>query len=138
MVPFSLFEADIVNRAFARIGLRARRPLHLIGRATLPVAAHVDSLALLVQITGTGSSGPPGQNFFLDFAAYLQFIVGLPLFVVAERVVSERTRDAAELFAATGVVARTDVTRLSEIHRLVERLRRLPASDIVCLASHTR
>ena len=90
-------------------------------------------LALLVLITGTGSSGPPGQNFFLDFAAYLQFIIGLPLFVVAERIVSERTRDAADMFAATGVVGRTDVPRLSEIHRLVERLRRVPASDVVCL-----
>jgi hypothetical protein len=45
---------------------------------------------LATQVRGV----PASENFFKDFAAYLQFIIGLPLFVVAERIVSEHTREA--------------------------------------------
>jgi hypothetical protein len=133
IVPFSLFEADVVNRGFARLHLHAKRSRDLIGRGACLLLLTWIPLVALVLLSGTGSSGPPGQNFFLDFAAYLQFVVGLPLFVIAERVVAERTGDAAHLFASTGVVSREDAAGLDEIHRLIGRLRRSPVSDAVCL-----
>lgn len=132
--PFSLFEGDLVSRLFARVGLRTGRPLELIGRSGSLLLLTWGALALLVLISRSGSSGPPGQNFFLDFAAYLQFVLGLPLFVVAERVVAGRTREAARLFVSTGVVASDDVPRLDEVHRRIERLRRSIVPDLVCLA----
>jgi hypothetical protein len=39
-----------------------------------------------------------GANFFADFAAYAQFLIALPLFVVAEAIVGRATRDAAAEF----------------------------------------
>lgn len=131
-IPFSLFEGDLVNRACTRFHLHTGRTRDLIGRSACLLLLTWIPLASLVFLSGTGGSGPPGNNFFLDVAAYLQFLVGLPLFVIAERVVSERTGEAARLFASTGVVGASDAPGLDDVHGLIARLRRSAVSDAVC------
>jgi hypothetical protein len=131
-VQFSLFEGDGVDRLLRRFGLDGQRVTGLIGRCALLLLVTWVSLAFIVLGTGVGRSGPPGANFFLDFAAYLQFVVGLPLFVIAERVVAERTREAAWFFASTGLLDATDEPRLSEIHARLASLRCSLVPDVVC------
>jgi hypothetical protein len=131
--PFSLFDGDVVNRLFAVIGVGPRRARDLIARSLILVGLTWLPLAALAFAGGFGA-GPAGENFFKDIAAYMQLILGLPLFVVAERAVSASTRDAAIRFKATGVIREKDAARLDHFHRTIERARRSPISDLVCLA----
>jgi hypothetical protein len=133
-VPFSLFEGDLVNRIFGWMGLGSQRIRHLVGRSACLVFLTWGMLALIVLASGSGRSGPPGRNFFIDFAAYLQFVLGLPIFVVAERVVARRTAETARLFVGTGVVPAADLSRLDAVHKRIGRLRQSVLSDAVCLS----
>jgi hypothetical protein len=49
---------------------------------------------------------PASENFFKDFAAHLMFVVGLPLFLIAEPIVGEHTRTMV-LVSVAGVAAAT-------------------------------
>lgn len=84
-VPFSLFDGDRVNRAFNFFGLESRRAWHIAGRAALLAGVTWLPMAVLALVTGLRSSRIEATNFFADYAAYAQFLVALPLFVVAPR-----------------------------------------------------
>jgi hypothetical protein len=131
-IQFSLFEGDLVNRLFSSIGTGTRRPRHLIARSLMLVGLTWVPLAVLALIGDVGK-GPGGANFFKDVAAYMQFLLGLPLFVIAERIVSVHTRDAAIQFVSTGVIRYQDALRLDEFHRKAERWRRSVLPDLVCV-----
>jgi len=77
---------------------------------------------------------PPPENFFKDFAAYLMFVVGLPLFVIAEPIVGEHTREAANYFLVAGIVPTRDAPLLDTLHRRVERLRKSLLPELLCIA----
>ncbi len=134
MPPLSLFEGDLVNRIFARLHLGSRRPAHLLGRAAVLMALTWLPTAVMALL-----SGPPyvglqidGSNFFADFAAYAQFLVALPLFVLAEAIVGRGTRDAAAEFAESGLVREGDIEKLSTLHSAIERRRKSWWSDVIC------
>ena len=93
-IQFSLFEGDWVNRLFASIGVGGRRVRDLAARCLILVGLTWVPLAVLAFLGGVGK-GAGGENFFKDIAAYMQLMLGLPLFVVAERIVSVHTREAA-------------------------------------------
>jgi hypothetical protein len=63
----------------------------------------------------------------------MQFILGLPLFVIAERVVSVHTRDAAAQFVSTGAIRTHDIGQLEKFHHTIERLRKSPVAELVCV-----
>ena len=133
-VPFSLFDGDPINRIFARLNLGSDRVRDLVGRSGCLVFLTWGMLVSIVLLSGSGRSGPPGKNFFLDFAAYLQFVLGLPLFVVAERIVAKRTEETAWLFVTTGVVSPADAPRLDAVHQRLARMRQSVVPDLACLA----
>ncbi len=132
-IRFSLFEGDWVNRLFASIGVGGRRARDLAARCLILVGITWIPLAVLAFLGGVGK-GPGGENFFKDIAAYMQLILGLPLFVVAERIVSAHTREAASQFVSTGVIRHQDAARLSKFYSTIERLRKSITSDLVCVA----
>jgi hypothetical protein len=133
---FSLFEGDLVNRFFGALGLGPWRPLHLTGRAALLVAVTWLPTAILSVWANRAHPGatPLTASFFTDFAAYAQFLLGLPLFVVAEAIVGLTTRSADEMFAQTGVVRRADLRKLAALRARIARLRDTPWSDLAALA----
>ena len=132
----SLYEGDYLNRAWASIGLGPRRPAHLAWRALLlPLVTWLPTALFAIRDTPApllASLSP--ANFFADFAAYAQFWVGLPLFVVAEAIISVGTRSAAIEFSESGVVRSRDLPRLSALHRRFTRVQRSGWGDLVCLA----
>lgn len=133
-VPFSLFDGDLVNRAFGALGLGNRRAKHLAGRALLLIAVTWLPMAIFAGADGQASLDVAGDNFFADFAAYAQFLIGLPLFVLAESVVARATRDAAHQFLISDIVRPADQPAMIELHARIARLRRSWWSDAVCLA----
>jgi tetratricopeptide (TPR) repeat protein len=105
-----------VNRLFAAIGVGSRRVRHLIARSLILVGLTWLPLAVLALAGGSGA-GAAGENFFKDIAAYMQLVLGLPLFVIAERAVSANTRDAAIRFVSTGIIRDHQAARLDQFHR---------------------
>ncbi|MGQ0812549.1 MAG: hypothetical protein ACT4OO_15180 [Nitrospiraceae bacterium] len=132
-IPFSLFEGDLVNRLFAVMGLRGRRIRDLGGRIIVLIFLTWVPLALLAWYGNVGMEQPSGQNFFFDIAAYAQFFIGLPLFVIAEHVVAARTREAAKHFVACGLVQTEDTEKIEGFNRTVERLRKAILPDVICI-----
>jgi len=132
-VAFSLFEGDLVNRGFDAIGLRGRRGIDLILRSLLLMGTTWGVVAVAALLATRIRGVPASENFFADFAAYLQFIIGLPLFVVAEHIVSEHTREAANYFLVSGVVSSADIPLVEALHRQIERLRKSTVPDVLCI-----
>ncbi len=101
---FSLFEGDLLNRGFSAIGVRSRRPLHIFLRFLVVFGVTWVPVALL-SIT-TARHLPPdaasAENFFYDFAAYAQFFIGIPLYLIAERVIGASIRGASRDFRRHG------------------------------------
>ena len=131
-VVFSLFEGDVVNRFFGRLGIHGRRLIDLLLRSAILVAVTWGILAMLAGFVSKVAWGPAGDALFLDFAAYLQMVLGLPLFVIAERMIGEHTREAAGYFFTAGVVPPEDLPRVEALNRSTERLRRSIVPDLVC------
>lgn len=131
---FSLFEGDMLNSLFARYRLGMRHPLHLVGRILLVLSITWVPMAIMSYFTPLPAHPVTAQDFFYDFAAYAQFFVGLPLFIIAEHIVSENLLSAARDFEMSGVVADRDKEELARIEREVTRLRRWRTPEYICLA----
>lgn len=110
---FFLFEGDLVNRLFAKIRIGGRSPLDLILRILVLLGVTWVPMAVLAYC------GPRPENaaadFFYDFAAYAQFFVGLPLYVIAERIVERSLATAARDFANSGVIRSADLPKLRKV-----------------------
>jgi hypothetical protein len=132
VTPFSLFDGDFLNRTFSAMGLQGRRARDLFGRSIAVIAVTWLPMALFALNEGLVSAEIEARNFFADYAAYAQFLIALPLFIVAERVVSRNTREAAEDFLNTGVVNLADVPAVDAAHREVRRLRLAWLPEVVC------
>jgi hypothetical protein len=132
--PFSLFEGDLVSRVFSALGMGSYRVRDLLKRSLLMISVTWVPLAVLAIVADVHWIRPPGQNFFLDFAAYGQMLIGLPMFLIAERVIDGQTRDAARCFLTTGVVKVVDAGPLLNVNVKVERLRKMLWPELVCIA----
>lgn len=131
--PLSVYEGDRLNRLFGRLGLGPRRPWHLLSRALLLLGVTWIPMALIA--IGEGLFRPPmPMNFFADFAAYAQFFIGLPLFVLAEAVVIQATADAGGEFYSSGVLQKDSHRQaLHHLHRRVAQLRDAWWVELLCV-----
>lgn len=132
---FSLFEGDLLNRAFGKLGLGPKKPLHIIGRILITIGITWVPMAILSFFGPDPDPQKPGTDFFLDFAAYAQFFVGIPLYIIAERIISEATLGAARDFDESGVVAPEDCPKLIHIEENIAHLRKRWLPEIICLAA---
>jgi hypothetical protein len=133
-IPFSLFEGDPLTRVFQRLGMGSYRWRHLAKRSLLLILLTWVPLALLAVLSEVHWIQPPGQNFFVDFAAYGQLLIGLPMFLLAERVIDGQTKDVARCFLTTGVVEPGDAVRLLRINWQLKQLRQQIWPDLICIA----
>ena len=131
--PFSLFDDDLLNRGFAAIGLQSRHGRDLAGRIAAVVSLTWVPMAMFAVIEGLVSARIEASNFFADYAAYAQFLIALPLYIVAERVVNRSTREASRDFLDTGIVDPDDVPYVNESHLLVRRLRLALWPEALCI-----
>jgi hypothetical protein len=130
---FSVFEGDLVNRGFAKLGLGPRRSVHLVGRIMLLISVTWLPMALLALFTRLPPDASMAQDFFYDFAAYTQFFFGIPLFIVAERLIAQNMRSAAQDFANSGVVAPADQSALAAVEHEVAVRRCKVRPDVICM-----
>src|SRR5450432_3674459 len=82
-VPFSLFEGDGLQLVYAQLGLSNNARFHLLKRCLLVILLTWVALAILALRQGLTGGGISPTNFFADFAAYAQFLLAMPLFMLA-------------------------------------------------------
>jgi hypothetical protein len=133
-VPFSLFEGDWLNRVYAALHVSKYTRYRLLKRCALVVVLTWVPVALFALLGGFVGGGLVATNFFADFAAYAQFLIAMPLFVVAEPLVDESTRGAARQFVSCGIIRPEDSQRLYLLHARIKQLRTSCWPDIVCVA----
>lgn len=131
---FSVFEGDLVNRAFAKIGIGSRGARNLLLRMAVIIGVTWVPMALMSLAVDLPANATAAQNFFYDFAAYAQFFVGIPLFIVAERLLSENMLGAARDFWQSGVIAPADQPKLTKIESDIETARKKFLPEIICIA----
>jgi hypothetical protein len=133
-VHFSLFEGDGLQRLYGKLGLSRFSRFRLLKRCTLMVLLTWVPVALLAWMGGNYGGGLVATNFFADFAAYAQFVIAMPLFMLAEPIIDTSTRSAAREFVSDGIVRAEDWPRLERINVQIRRLRTSLWPDVVCIA----
>jgi hypothetical protein len=131
--PFSLFEGDWLRRTWASMGLGTHTPFPIVKRCLVAVLITYVPMAVLAWRQGLYASELTPTNFFADFAAYAQFLVGLPLYIVAEVIIDGSTREAAEQFTRCGIISCEDTPRINQVLETLKRWRESFWPDAVCI-----
>jgi hypothetical protein len=131
--PFSLFEGDWLRRTWASMGLGTHTPFPIVRRCLVAILVTYAPMAILAWRQGLIANEMTPTNFFADFAAYAQFLVGLPLFLVAEMIIDGSTREAAEQFTRCGIISREDAPRIQQVNETLKRLRESFWPDAGCI-----
>jgi hypothetical protein len=133
--PLSLYDGDLVNRLFERLGLGPRKVLHLLGRIGVVFAITWPPIAIIAVCEGLYSARIEETNFFADFAAYAQMFIGLPLFIVGEAIVGRATREAGDQFANSSIIRNPrHLHALERLHHRVAQLRDSWKGEVVGIA----
>ena len=131
--PFSLFEGDWLRRTWASMGLGTHTPFPIVRRCLVAILITYVPMAILAWRQGLVATELTPTNFFADFAAYAQFLVGLPLYIVAEVIIDGSTREAANQFTRCGIISCEDAPRINQVHETLKRLRESFWPDVVCI-----
>jgi hypothetical protein len=134
-VPFSLFEGDGLQIVYTRLGLSNWTRFRLTKRCLLAVMLTWVPVAMLALWRGFVGGGASPTNFFADFAAYAQFLVAMPLFVLAEPIIDSSTREAAQQFLMCGIIKPEDGHTVNRIHAVIRRARKSYWSDLACIVT---
>ena len=132
-VPFSLFDGDWLHRVYSILRISNRARFSILKRCMLVVILTWVPVAILALKSGLIGGGMIATNFFADFAAYAQFLIALPLFVVAEPIIDSSTREAATQLISCGIVRPEDRRRLYDVHRQITQMRRSYWPDLACI-----
>ena len=123
-----------MRKVYAALGLWQRVRFRMVKRSLLLMVVTYVPMALLALQQGLVDDVVSPTNFFADFAAYAQFLIALPLYIVAETIIDGSTRDAAGQFLSCRIVRGEDAPKVYAIHAAVERLRKARWPDIACIA----
>lgn len=132
-VPFSLFAGDRMQRLYAMLHVSRRAKYALLKRCLLMIAVTWVPVALLALHGHFTGGGLVATNFFADFAAYAQFLVAMPLFVLSEPIIDASTRLAAQQFVACRIIQHQDRGALKLINVRLKHLRTALWPDLVCV-----
>ncbi len=130
---FSLFEGDLVSRAFSGLRIGGRSTTDLILRMIIVIGITWVPMAVMSWNIVLPPGTPALLNFFYDYAAYAQFLIGIPLFIIAERVVAEATMGAVRDFESSGVIADDNREAFKAAQKGVEDLRKRVFPEIICI-----
>ena len=131
--PFSLFEDDWLRRAWASMGMGTHTPFPIVRRCLAAILITYVPMAILAWRQGLIDTELTPTNFFADFAAYAQFLVGLPLYLVAEVIIDGSTREAASQFTRCNIIGDEDAPRINAVHETLKRLRESFWPDAACI-----
>ena len=131
--PFSLFEGDWLRRTWASLGLGTHTRFPIVKRCLVAILITYVPMAILAWRQGLTGNALTPTNFFADFAAYAQFLIGLPLFLIAEVIIDGSTREAAEQFTRCRIIRVEDAPRINRVNETLKRLRESFRPDAACI-----
>jgi hypothetical protein len=131
---FSLFDGDRLNRLFAVLHAPQDGRFRVIKRCVIVVLVTWVPVAVLALYSGLLGGGMTTTNFFADFAAHAQFLIAMPLFMLAEPIVEVSTRTADRQFIDCGIIRAQDMQKLHRVHVMIRRLRLSLWPDIAFVA----
>jgi hypothetical protein len=126
---FSLTACGPVDRLQERLGIAGAEPPRLVLRA-LVLALFAWVPMAVIEIFAQHQTAPQ-VAFFQDIAAYVRFLIVIPVLIFAEGTVGRRTRMVATGFAKTGLIGEEESSRYQMI---VRRTRKLADSFLVEVA----
>jgi hypothetical protein len=132
-VAFSLFDGDWLHRVYSILRISNQARFNILKRCLAVVTVTWVPVAILALASGHAGGGMVATNFFADFAAYAQFLVGMPLFMIAEPIIDESTRSVASQLISCEIIRPEDRGRLYRVHRLIARMRKPYWSDLICI-----
>lgn len=130
---FSLFDSDGLHRLYAALHLGRYTRFRLLKRCALAILLTWVPVALLSLVGPYSDHEWGATKFFADFAAYAQFLIAMPLFVLAEPIVDASTRGAAKQFISCGITRPRDCSRLYGWNVQIASLRKSLWPDLSCL-----
>jgi hypothetical protein len=132
-VPFSLFQGDRLHRVYMALGMSKFSRLYVLKRCLLAVLLTWVPTAALAVLGNSYGGGVSPLNFFVDFAAYAQFLIAMPLFMLADPIVDTTTRNAARQFIHSGVIRPDDLAAIYQLHARLKRVREAAWPDVICI-----
>ncbi|HEY4340028.1 MAG TPA: hypothetical protein VGM97_08790 [Steroidobacteraceae bacterium] len=120
---FSLFDGDRLNRLFAVLHAPQDGRFCILKRCAIVVMLTWVPVAVLAVCNGLFGGGMVTTNFFADFAAHAQFLIAMPLFMLAEPIAEVSTRTADRQFIDCGIIRAQDMQKLHGVHVMIRRLR---------------
>ena len=135
MTELSLFDGDPFNRLMGRLGLGRDRPHWAARRAVTGWVLTWVVLAALSAASGLALGPTLREKFLIDFAAYGQFWVAVPLFLLAEPGVDRHLANAVRVFATSGLIRPEEAAGFETAIRSANGTKAWWAIDVVLLAA---
>ncbi|HXV13809.1 MAG TPA: hypothetical protein VEC56_06350 [Candidatus Krumholzibacteria bacterium] len=122
LTDFSITDCGAMDRLMVRLGIsRPPDARYLVRRAI--AAALIAWLPLLALASFAGHEGArPAISFLHDIAVHVRFILVVPLLVLAEAAIGQRTRLVAAGFLTSGLVTEPDAPRFQSAVRSTRKL----------------
>jgi hypothetical protein len=122
LTDFSITDCGAMDRLVMRLGIsRPPDARYLVRRAVLAsLLAWLPLLAIGVFTSHEGER--PAISFLHDIAVHVRFILVVPLLILAEGAIGQRTRLVAAGFLTSGLVTETDAPRFQAAVRTTRRL----------------
>ncbi len=133
MDDFSLFANDGFNRVLARLGMGHSRSNSVARRILLLWCLTWLPTALLAAASGVAVGPTPRESYLLDFAAYAQLWLGLPLMLLAEPMIDRRLQATLHEFVTSGLVDERERGRFDRAIMSVVRAKNWHAIDFALI-----
>jgi len=130
---FSLFECDWLHRVYSIMHVSKYARFHLFKRCAIVVILTWLPVAMLAPHGGFVGGGLVPTNFFADFAAYAQFLIAMPLFVLADPFIDSSTRLAARQFISCKIIRPENIAQLIRLNVQIKQLATSFWPDVVCI-----
>jgi hypothetical protein len=122
MLSFSIFEEDPVYRLLKKLGLSDKSGNPKLGLVSVILVLFTwCPTALLAFIQDVAIRQPAEFAFLYDFAAYSQFVVGIPLLVLSEPYINKKLKLGLEYFITSGIIPPSEYSVFEEQIRIARK-----------------
>jgi hypothetical protein len=131
---FSIVVGGPVYEFLHRIGLVRQALPNIVRRIAVMVALTWLPLLLLSLKDGLAFGHRVKIPLLYDFSIYARFLIGLPLFVLAEIVIDPAIRRAVTQFVRAGIVPKDELPEFKKVLSRTQRLRDSAIPELILLA----
>jgi len=111
------FENHAYNTVIAKAGIAGKSMKAQITRATIPMAICWIPMAVYTALNGTFWTGDITNSFITSFDTQARILVSIPIFIIAEKLITPRLELILNQFINAGIVLREDRNKFLEIIR---------------------